>query len=272
MHPGSVLRLALAFLFIAKCPAAGGSPAAANKPAPTPVHTYKVVQTFDHDLDSYTQGLVYLDGFIYEGTGQRGSSVLRKYPLGTTRAVKQVALSSDYFGEGIAILKDRIFQLTWQSEKGFIYQLGDFRKVGEFSYKGEGWGLTTDGKDLIMSDGTAILRVLDGDLLLKEGRCVQKETIKVHDRGAPVAMLNELEMIKGEIFANVWQTDRIAVISRKTGQVLRWIDLSNLRSPMQRGMLDAVLNGIAYDRKKDRIFVTGKLWPLIYQIVEVPGK
>jgi glutamine cyclotransferase len=183
-----------------------------------------------------------------------------------------VGLPPQYFGEGIALLRGKVVQLTWQSQKGFIYQASDLRKIGEFSYQGEGWGLTSDDKDFYMSDGSSSIRVLDGDKLLNRQQCVVKRVLEVRDQGAPVAMLNELELIRGELYANVWQTDRIAVISLKTGEVLRWIDLPNLVSPLQRTDPDAVLNGIAYDPAGDRLFVTGKLWPTLFLIREEPRK
>jgi glutamine cyclotransferase len=162
--------------------------------------------------------------------------------------------------------------LTWQSQKGFIYQANDLKRIGEFSYPGEGWGLTSDDKDFYMSDGTATIRVLDGEKLLGQKQYALKRNIEVRDQGAPVTMLNELELIHGELYANIWQTDRIAVISPKTGEVLRWIDLTNLISPMSRSAQDAVLNGIAYDPAGKRLFVTGKLWPTLFQIQELPRK
>lgn len=230
----------------------------------TPVYTFKIVHVFPHDSAAYTQGLVYQDGFLYEGTGLYGHSSLRKVRLETGEVVQQVDLAPDFFGEGIAIFKDKIFQLTWKSEVGFIYNLSDFSKVGQFSYAGEGWGLTTVGREIFMSDGTAQIRVLDGNTLR------EKRRFTVHDGNTPITELNELEYIQGEIFANVWQTDRIARISPRTGQVLGWIDLTGLLSPMFRRDPDAVLNGIAYDPTGKRLFVTGKLWPSIFEIQLVP--
>lgn len=252
----------------------GGPPLTATQAAPTPVHSYKVLQTFEHDSDDYTQGLAYQDGVFFEGTGQQGRSRLQKYQYLKARkkVLQSVNLPDPYFGEGIALLQGKVVQLTWQSQRGFIYQSSDLKKIGEFSYPGEGWGLTSDDRDFYMSDGSATLRVVDGDKLLKTQQYVVKRTIDVKDHGVPVPMLNELELIRGELYANIWQTDRIAVISLKTGEVRRWLDLTNLISPMHRRGQDSVLNGIAYDPVGARLFVTGKLWPTLFQIREEPKK
>ncbi len=226
----------------------------------TPVYSYKIVNIFPHDPQAYTQGLFYHDGFLYEGTGLNGRSSLRKVKLETGEVVQKVNLAPEFFGEGIALAGDEIVQLTWKAHKGFVYRASDFHLLREFSYPGEGWGLTTHGNEIFMSDGTAELRVLDGKTLR------EKRRLKVTDGGKPVVELNELEFVEGEIFANVWQTDRIARISPRTGKVLGWIDLQGLLSPMYRRTSDAVLNGIAYDPATRRLFVTGKLWPNIYEI------
>lgn len=232
----------------------------------TPEYTFKVVHVFPHDQNAYTQGLVYHDGFLYEGTGLNGRSSLRKVNLETGEVLQKVDLDQQYFGEGIAIFKDKILQLTWQAEKGFIYNLSDFRLLGQFSYSGEGWGLASDDdRQLYMSDGTAQIRVLDGNTLQ------EKRRFTVRDGSTPVKELNELEVVRGEIFANVWHSDWIARISPRTGKVVGWIDLTDILSPVyRRSDEDAVLNGIAYDSKGDRLFVTGKLWPSIFQIELVP--
>jgi glutaminyl-peptide cyclotransferase len=230
----------------------------------TPQYTYKVIHVFPHDSTAYTQGLVYHDGFLYEGTGLNGHSSLRKVRLETGEVLQKVDLAPEYFGEGIAIFKDKILQLTWKSETGFIYNLSDFSLLGRFSYSGEGWGLTTSGSELFMSDGTAQLRVLDGNTLK------EKRRFTVRDGSTPIKELNELEVVRGEIFANVWTTDRIARISPGSGKVTGWIDLSGILSPVFRREADAVLNGIAYDPVGKRLFVTGKLWPSIFQIEVVP--
>lgn len=251
-----------------------GQGSKAKRATQTPVSSYKVIQTFEHDPNDYVQGLVYQNGVFFEGTGQYGHSRLQKYQFvnGMKKVLQSVDLPRQFFGEGIALLHGKVAQLTWQSQRGFIYQAGDLKKVGEFSYQGEGWGLTSDDRDFYMSDGTATIRVVDGDKLLRTQQFVVKRTIEVKDHGVPVTMLNELELIRGELYANIWQTDRIAVISLKTGEVLRWIDLTGLISPMHRTGQDKVLNGIAYDSAGNRLFLTGKLWPTLFQIKEEPGK
>jgi glutaminyl-peptide cyclotransferase len=228
-----------------------------------PVAGYRVVHVFPHDSEAFTQGLVYLDGFFYEGTGLNGRSTIRKVKIETGQVMQLHKLDSQYFGEGIAILNDTLFQLTWQSGIAFLYDRTTFTRTGTFSYTGEGWGLTHDGRRLIMSDGTATLRFIDPASHKEISR------LAVRDGGKPVLNLNELEYIKGEVFANVWQTDRIARISPKTGEVTGWIDLKGLL-PASEQAPDAVLNGIAYDAAGDRLFVTGKLWPKVFEIRIVP--
>lgn len=232
----------------------------------TPEYTFKVVHVFPHDPAAYTQGLVYHNGFLYEGTGLQGRSSLRKVRLETGEVLQRVELPAEFFGEGIAIFKNEIVQLTWRSQVGFVYNLSDFHQLRQFSYTGEGWGLATSGSEFFMSDGTAAIRVLDANTLR------EKRRFTVRDGANPVTQLNELEVVKGEIFANVWQTDRIARISPATGKVLGWIDLTGLLGPMYRREADAVLNGIAYDAQANRLFVTGKLWPSIFEIQSVPKK
>jgi glutamine cyclotransferase len=230
----------------------------------TPEYTFKIVRMFPHDPAAFTQGLVYRDGFIYEGTGLNGQSSLRKVRLETGEVVQHVDLSGEFFGEGIAIVKDQIIQLTWQSQTGFIYRLSDFQLLRRFAYPGEGWGLTSNGNEIFMSDGTAEIRVLNATTL------AEKRRFTVHDGATPIDQLNELELVDSEIFANLWQTDRIARISPRTGKVVGWIDLKGLLSPVYRRRSDAVLNGIAYDSVHKRLFVTGKLWPYIFEIQIVP--
>jgi len=223
------------------------------------VDGYKVVRSYPHDPQAFTQGLVYHNGVLYEGTGLKGQSSIRKVELESGRVLQIRRIDDKYFGEGIVIWKDALIQLTWQSEIGFVYDLATFEPRRTFTYQGEGWGLTHDGTRLIMSDGSSTLRFLDPATLRETGR------LPVHDGGLPVEELNELEFVKGEIYANVWNTHRIARISPKTGVVTGWIDLRGLLNPRDAAGVD-VLNGIAYDAAKDRLFVTGKLWPKLFEI------
>ncbi|MBU0492516.1 MAG: glutaminyl-peptide cyclotransferase [Chloroflexi bacterium] len=226
---------------------------------PVPVYTYRVVNAYPHDPAAFTQGLVFENGFLYEGTGLRGRSSLRKVDLETGAVLQSYKLPDQYFGEGIVIWEDQIVQLTWQSYKGFVYDRDSFALLHEFNYPTEGWGITHDGIRLIMSDGTATLRFWDPDTLAQTGQ------VEVRDNGVPVTRLNELEYVQGQVYANVWQTDRIARIDPQTGQVLGWIDLIGLLDSGNRKTAD-VLNGIAYDAGNDRLFVTGKLWPKLFEI------
>jgi glutamine cyclotransferase len=224
---------------------------------------YTVVRSYPHDRQAFTQGLIYRDGVFYEGTGLNGRSSIRKVKVETGEVLQIHALPADLFGEGITELHGQLYQLTYQSELGFVYDLASFRQIRTFQYKGEGWGLTQDGTRLIMSDGSPQLRFIDPATLKETGR------ITVRDPSGSVANLNELEFMKGEILANVWQTERIARISPKDGRVTGWIDLSGLLPGSERASAD-VLNGIAYDAAGDRLFVTGKLWPRVFQITLVP--
>jgi len=232
----------------------------ASQASGIPEYTYQIVHTFPHDPMAFTQGLLYLDGVLYEGTGLEEQSSIRKVKLETGEVLQKRDVPGQYFGEGIIVWKDRLLELTWKAEKGFIYDLASFNPKGEFPYHGEGWGLTTDGKRIIMSDGTADLRFWDPETLKETGR------ITVTEDGRPVPELNELEWVKGEIYANVWQTDRIARIDPTTGKVVGWIDCRGLLTPGDRTDLTDVLNGIAYDAKGDRLFVTGKRWPKLFEI------
>jgi len=224
------------------------------------VYGYTVVRSFPHDRGAFTQGLLFRSGVFYEGTGLNGRSGIRKVKIETGEVLQSKALGAEYFGEGIADWKGSLIEITWQSEVGFVYDINTFERTRTWSYKGEGWGLTHDGTRLIMSDGTSELRFLDPETFKETGR------ITVHDARGPVMRLNELEYVKGEIFANIWTTDRIARISPKDGRVTGWIDLTGLMSAAERGTRDAVLNGIAYDAAGDRLFVTGKLWPRVFEI------
>ena len=236
-------------------------PQAKPKPAAAGVaeYGYKVVNKYPHDRTAFTQGLEYHEGFLYEGTGLNGRSTLRKVKLKTGEVLQQVRLGQSFFGEGITVLPKEIVQLTWQSGMGFVYDRDTLKMSHSFTYPGEGWGLTNDGKRIFMSDGTAQIRKWDPATLNEQQR------ITVRDSGHEVASLNELEFVKGEIYANVWQTDRIARISPEDGRVLGWINLTGILEESERAQAD-VLNGIAYDAAKDRLFVTGKLWPTMFEI------
>lgn len=240
---------------------AAASPAAAPVD-PTPAagnDAYTIVNVYPHDPDAFTQGLLYADGVLYESTGLYGRSSLRRVELTTGAVLQKRELSEEYFAEGLTLFGERLIQLTWQNRIGFIYDRATFEPMGTFTYSTEGWGITHDGRQLIMSDGSATLRFLDPDTF-----AVRRE-VMVTDGGRPVVQLNELEYVNGEILANVWQTDRIARIDAVTGRVLGWLDLSGLLSPEERQFTD-VLNGIAYDAETDRLFVTGKLWPKLFEI------
>ena len=225
-----------------------------------PVVGYRIVNTYPHDPGAFTQGLVFVDDVLYEGTGLRGRSSLRKIDLKTGNILLIRQLPAWFFGEGITIYDDRIIQLTWRARVGFVYDKHTFQLLAKFNYPTEGWGITHDGSSLIMSDGTSTLYLLDPQTFQEVGR------IEVHTRDGPVSRLNELEYVQGEIYANVWQTDRIARISPETGEVTGWIDLERLLRPEDRARRVDVLNGIAYDVKNDRLFVTGKLWPKLFEI------
>lgn len=229
-----------------------------------PVFGYKVIKVFPHDPEAFTQGLVFHQGVLYEGTGLPGKSSLRKVDPETGRILKLAQLPDQLFGEGITLWEDQIIQLTWRSGIGLVYDRETFRSLIKFRYFSEGWGITQDGKQLIMSNGTSFLYFWDPHSFKEVKR------IQVRDRGIPIAMLNELEYIKGEIFANVYLTDKIVRISPETGRVTGWIDLQGLLSAKDRTGNEDVLNGIAYDARKDRILVTGKYWPKLFEIRLVP--
>jgi len=236
--------------------------AACAAPAPqVPVYTYKVVHVYPHDPNAFTEGLFYLNGYLYESTGIEGRSSIRKVRLETGEVVFSHELLPEYFGEGITYWGDRLIGLTWKSHVGFLYNLRSFSVEGSFEYPGEGWALTRNDREIIMSDGTPDLRVLDPRTLHEVRR------IHVTARGRPVDQLNELEWVQGNLLANIWQTDRIARIDPDTGHVVAWIDLAGLLPKRDRipGHTD-VLNGIAYDSGKDRLFVTGNLWPKLFEI------
>lgn len=258
------ISLVLAAALMTGC---GAAPQAA-----VPEFSYEVVHVYPHDRQAFTEGLFYLNGFLYESTGlDSGRSSIRKVKLETGEVLQQRNLGDAYFGEGIVRWKDKLYQLTYTTEIGFIYDFDSFTQKGEFHYSGQGWAFTTDGKRIYMDGARAVaagasdpeIRIWDPETLQETG------VIRVTDQGRPVENLNELEWVKGEIFANIWQTDRIARIDPKTGNVVGWIDLTGLLTPQDyTGGLDRpdVLNGIAYDPQKDRLFVTGKYWPKLFEI------
>jgi glutamine cyclotransferase len=233
--------------------------------AATPVYGYKVVAKYPHSTDSYTEGFFYLDGLFYEGTGLNGHSELMATDPATGQVRQHITLPPEYFGEGIVDWGPNIYEWTWQSHICFVYDRFTLRLVKQFKYTGEGWGMTRTDREIITSDGTATLRFRNPETF------AETRHILVTDNGQPIKQLNELEYIKGEIYANIWHEDRIARISPKDGHVIAWIDLTGLLPEDQRGdgsalNSEAVLNGIAYDAQHDRLFVTGKQWPTIFEI------
>lgn len=234
------------------------SPAAV---AGTPLqYGYGVINVWPHDPSAFTQGLVFRNGGFLESTGLNGRSTLREVEVKTGRVLKQVTLPAEFFAEGLAVLNGHAYQLTWLNRRAFVYDVDTFRLEREFSYEGEGWGLTADGQSLIFSDGTPRIRFLDPETFQV------RRSIEVTADGKPVGRLNELEWIKGEIFANVWQTDQVVRIDPSTGVVRGVIDFSGLLTPTERGRGADVLNGIAYDPAADRLFITGKNWPKVFEV------
>jgi glutamine cyclotransferase len=242
-----------------------GVPAARAQAALLPIYGYQVVHTYAHDPTAFTQGLQYVDGVLYEGTGLNGRSSIRKVKLDTGQVLQRRDVPSEYFGEGIVVWKSSLIELTWQSNVAFVYDRTTFAPRKMFHYSGEGWGLTDDGTSLIMSDGTNQLRFLDPTTFAERRR------LTVTAVGQPLRNLNELEYVKGDILANVWMTDYVARISPATGIVSGYIDLRGLLTPQEKAAAD-VLNGIAYDAQHDRLFVTGKLWPKLFEIRITPPK
>jgi glutamine cyclotransferase len=235
--------------------------ALASSATAAPVYGYRVVHAYPHDPGAFTEGLFYKGGYLYESTGLEGRSFIQKVQLETGHVAMRRTLDPIHFGEGIVAWGDRLIQLTWREQTGFVYALDTFKPLARFTYPGEGWALTHDGSRLIMSDGTPQLRFLNPVTLKELGR------ITVTDDGLPVEYLNELEYVNGEVLANIWQTNRIARIDPASGKVKGWIDLTGLAQ--RAGAAhdpDAVLNGIAYDAKAKRLFVTGKLWPKLFEI------
>lgn len=236
-----------------------------DKPVETPSEIvnqqsdYDIINTYNHDNNAFTQGLIYHNGFLYEGTGLNGESSLRKVNLETGEVLQKYELPEEYFGEGITIWNNKIIQITWQSKKGFIYDLETFEKLGEFSYNTEGWGITHDTQYLIMSDGSDILYFLDPETFTEVKR------IQVNYNNRSIKRINELEYINGEIFANVWLTDKIIRINPETGEVNGFLDLQEL-TENEPDLRDNVLNGIAYNSETNHLFITGKLWSNLYEI------
>jgi len=229
-------------------------------PVRTPTYVAEVLQSWPHDSEAYTQGLLFDNGKLFESTGVVGKSSIREVDLTSGRVLRKKDLPEPYFGEGIVIMGNDLFEITWTSGEAFVYDVKTFEKKAQFKYEGEGWGLTTDGTSIVMSDGTAAIRFRDPKTF------AVTRTITVTDNGSPVPQLNELEWVKDEIWANVYQSDQIARIDPATGRVTGWIDLAGLLPMIDRTGKEDVLNGIAYDAKTDRYFVTGKLWPKVYEI------
>ncbi|MEO7133080.1 MAG: glutaminyl-peptide cyclotransferase [Vicinamibacterales bacterium] len=238
------------------------APATIAQRKPAPVQGYRIIATFPHDTTSFTQGLVFAaDGQIYESTGLQGESTLRRVDIASGKTLQRIDVPSQYFAEGLAMVGDELLQLTWQHKLGFVYDRATFKQKRTFPYATEGWGIAYDGAaQLVMSDGSDTLTFLDPKTF------AAGKKLRVLDAGRPIANLNELEWIEGEIWANVWMTDRIARISPQTGEVNAWIDLSTLFPRSQRLPPADELNGIAYDKATRRIFITGKKWPRLYQI------
>ncbi len=235
-----------------------------NRPANAPTqYTYTAINEFPHDTNAFTQGLVIDNNVLYEGTGLNGHSTLRRVELETGEVQQLYALSDEYFGEGITVFGDRIIQLTWQSHMGFVYNKTNFELLQNFTYPTEGWGITHDGTHLIMSDGTANLYFLDPETFERVGQ------ISVNDAGSSVTKLNELEYIKGEIYANIWYEHKIAIINPQTGNIRAWIDLTGIAAT-ENTSGGKVLNGIAYNANEDKLFVTGKKWSKLYEIQLIP--
>lgn len=249
----SLLVLALLSALVAGCL---GGPSVGMAP---PVYGYRVVAAYPHDPEAFTQGLAFRDGLLYEGTGLYGRSEIRETVLETGEVIRSRGLPPSLFGEGIALIDDELLQLTWRSGVGLVWDLESFTVVGAFSYPTEGWGITADGQRLIMSDGSSTLRFLDPETFEVTG------SLEVEADGKPLLGLNELEWVDGLIYANVWKADEIAIISPGSGRVVDWIDLAGLLSEEERERGD-VLNGIAYDPASGRLFVTGKLWPWVFEI------
>lgn len=286
------MRMAFIFfgvIFFGTCEKQAGNPNNNSMPANVtkatssdtnlPVETYKIVNTFKHDPKAFTQGLIFRKGFLYESTGENGSSSLRKVELTTGKVLQKIDLEKKYFGEGMTILNDKVYQITWRDKVGFVYDLESLSLLKEFKYQGEGWGLTNDQKHLIMSDGTHIIKFIDPETF-----DVVKQIPVMQENGKPLFLLNELEFVKGEIWANIWHSEQletgttqgrlpnigkpnfIARINPETGKVVGWIDLGGISPDDTSADSENTLNGIAYDSENDRIFVTGKNWKRLFEI------
>ena len=229
-------------------------------PQSVPTYTFSTVNVYPHDRDAFTQGLAFVSGTLFESTGRYAKSSLRRVDLISGRVLQVHALPDEYFGEGITVLRDTIIQLTWRSKKGFVYDKNSFEVLREFTYETEGWGITHDGKRLVMSDGSSTLYFLDVDTF------EVIDHIRVHDNDRLISNLNELEFIDGQIYANIWRTENIAIIDPQDGRVTGWIDLSGILPPQSDGKPLDVLNGIAYDAANGHLLVTGKLWPQLFEI------
>ncbi|TDJ00907.1 MAG: glutaminyl-peptide cyclotransferase [Candidatus Dadabacteria bacterium] len=236
----------------------------ANEKIDTPVFGYKIVNTYPHNTNSFTQGLIFDKGVLYESTGLNGRSAVKIVDLKTGKTLKSHELPDNYFGEGIAIIENKIIQLTWRSKTGFVYDKKTLKLIKKFSYQTQGWGITYDGKYLIISDGSAVLYFMDPNTFKVVG------TLEVYGDNGKVSKLNELEYINGEIYANIWGTEKIAKINPKNGRVTAWIDLSGLLNKEDKKNRVDVLNGIAFNSDKGSLFVTGKLWPKMFEIELVP--
>jgi glutamine cyclotransferase len=228
--------------------------------AKPPIFTYEVVNSYPHDDKAFTQGLQFYNGYLYESTGENGESSVRQVELQTGKVLKMTPLAADLFGEGLTIMNGKIYQITWNDHKAFTYDLNTLQKINEQAYQYEGWGLTSDGKNLIATDGSNKIRFLDPNSLQ------EVNSIEVKNRNSKIDDLNELEFIKNEIWANIWHKDMIVRVDPKDGKILAWVDLSGLRPQETYRDNEAVLNGIAYDEQNDRLFVTGKRWPKIFEI------
>lgn len=255
------MRALIAILALATCACAPAPDAEARE------YGYEVVHAYPHDPKAFTEGLFYDNGYLYESTGLEGQSSLRKVKIETGEVLQKRDLPEEYFGEGIVRWHDKLYQMTYRAQLGFVLDFDTFAPKGQFHYQGQGWAFTTDGRNIYM-DGSrdvdaeasdAEIRIWDPETLRETG------VIHVTDEGRPLQNINELEWVKGEIFANVWHTDRVARINPKNGKVVGWIDLSGLLSPAESQNVD-VLNGIAYDARHDRLFVTGKQWPKLFEI------